>query len=118
MEATRSRWAPSSMSRRGWVGSGRMRSSRMEKAPTSRRRPCWAPISGGGGLGSGGCAVEPKVRSAAAVAAATEPFDAGGDLIEEVSGDCGLLASRGMEGDGDGVGDTLLEQCQIGNHAV
>src|SRR3954471_2611935 len=101
MEATRSRWAPSSMSRRGWVGSGRMRSRWMEKAPASRRRPCWAPVSGGGGLPSGGCAADPKVRSAAAVADAAEPLDAGGDLIEEASGDLSLLASRGMEGDGD-----------------
>src|SRR5437773_5947129 len=114
-DATRSRWASESNSLRGWVGSGRMRVSSMEYAPASRSLPSIAPCAGKGGLlGSLGSA--PNVRSAAIVAAAADAFNAAEDFVEEASGDGSLVASGGVEGDGDAVGDTLLELCQIGNH--
>ena len=46
------------------------------------------------------------------------PFDAPFHFGEEPSGNPGFRPSRGMEGDGDAVGDTLLEFCQIGDDRV
>ena len=40
------------------------------------------------------------------------------DLVEEATGDAGFDAGRGMEGDGDTVGDGLLIPCQIGDDRV
>src|SRR5262245_14353663 len=59
-----------------------------------------------------------KALRAAASALSLEPFEATLNFIEEASGNAGFLASPCMEGNGDAVGNTLLELCQIRNDGV
>src|SRR5947209_19512628 len=94
-----------------------MRPISIRKAPLSRLRPCSAPAAAlSSSSGSEGAAL--KARWAACRAAWGDPFDAPLDLIEELAGDAGGAASWSMEGNGDAVGDALLELCQIGQHRV
>src|SRR5437870_6282330 len=93
-----------------------MRASAISKAPFMRVRPC-SDGSRPRLASNGSACVSPIVLSnrTAAFVLAAEP---GADLVEELPGDLCSVASGIVPGDGDGVGDTPLEWCQIGNHRV
>ena len=95
-----------------------MRSQAMANAPPSRRRPSSEPCKRAGSSGSGNDGFSLNVLPAARRAASTTPMDAPLDLCEEAAGDAGFDAGRGMEGDGNAVGDRLLVACQVGNDRV
>src|SRR6266446_3500603 len=118
IEAVSSHCACVSRFFRGCVGSGRMRASSIRNAPVRRVRPASAPAFAIVSWSSGSEGAWVNARSAASVAAAADPLAAPLDLIEELSGDAGFFASLGMEGEGDAVGDTLLECCQVRDHRV
>src|SRR5947209_7067308 len=118
MESVSSRCACVSRFLRGWAGSGWMRWSSIRKAPVSRCLPSTAPAWLVGPSLSGSDGNVPNVRAAALRAASAEFFTSPADFIEEGPRDVGFLTAGGVEGDGDAVGDTSLELCQIGNDGV
>src|SRR2546423_14543909 len=118
MEAVSSHCACVSRFFRGCVGSGRMRASSIRNAPVRRVRPASAPAFAIVSWSSDSDGAWLNARSAASRAACADPLAAPLDFIEEASGDAGFFTSLCMEGEGDAVGDTLLELCQIGNHGV
>src|ERR1043165_2994209 len=118
MEAWSSHCALSSNALRGWWGSGRTRSISMRNAPVRRCRPSRALAFARVSWSTGNLDEWLKVLAAAASAEARDPLGAALHFIEELPGDAGGDASAGVEGDGDAVGNTLLECCQIGQDRV
>src|SRR5437588_560785 len=117
-ESVSSRWEVVSKFFRGWLGSGRMRVMSIRNAPAKRRRPSRAPASEAAAASSGSEGRAVNARAAADSAACAEFLEAALDFPKELAGDAGGVASWGTAGDGDAVGDTALEGCQIGEHGV
>src|SRR5437016_237626 len=117
-ESASSCWASVSSCFRGCAGSGRMRRLSMRNAPLRRRRPSRAPASEAAPASSGSEGAAVNALRADASAAAAEPLAAALDFVEELPGDAGFFAPGSVEGEGDAVGNTLLELCQIRNHGV
>ena len=92
-----------------------MRSISMKKAPDSQRRPSRDGACGVLGSSSDSVAGELKVLVAAAIALAASPPDPPLDFTEELPGDVGFRAGGREEGDGDAMGDRLLEASEVGN---
>src|ERR1043165_2255856 len=118
MDAASSHCGLSSTAFRGWFGSGGMRSISMKNAPVRRCRPASALALAMVSWSTGSSGERLNALAAAASAEALDPLGAALHFVEELASDAGGNAPAGMEGDGDAVGDTLLECCQIGQDCV